>query len=154
KALEAAEFDRLSEDVARRRSNGEAVGLGISIFFDESGRGPADGARASIDTDGCVELVTGGASVGQGVQTGMAQICGQAIGVDYKKVRVVHGQTDRIPYGIGAHASRATVLTGSAVHATGLKLREKILSFASDLLQTPAANLDVRDGQVVARTGA
>jgi carbon-monoxide dehydrogenase large subunit/6-hydroxypseudooxynicotine dehydrogenase subunit gamma len=74
--------------------------------------------------------------------------------VDYKKVRVVHGQTDRIPYGIGAHASRATVLTGSAVHETGLKLREKILSFASDLLQAPAADLEVRDGQVLARTGA
>jgi aerobic carbon-monoxide dehydrogenase large subunit len=74
--------------------------------------------------------------------------------VDYKKVRVIHGQTDRIPYGIGAHASRATVLPGSAVHATALKLREKILSFASDLLQTPMANLDLKDGLVLARTGA
>jgi carbon-monoxide dehydrogenase large subunit/6-hydroxypseudooxynicotine dehydrogenase subunit gamma len=154
KTLEVAEFERLSQEIALRRNNGEAVGLGVSVFYDESGRGPADGARASIDTDGCVELVTGGASVGQGFETVMAQICGQAIGVDYKKIRVVHGQTDRIPYGIGAHASRATVLTGSAVHATGLKLREKILSFASALLQTPAANLDIRDGQVVARTGA
>ena len=66
----------------------------------------------------------------------MAQICAQALGVDYRKIRVIHGQTDRIAYGIGAHASRATVLTGSAVHVTSLKLREKVLSFASDLLQT------------------
>jgi aerobic carbon-monoxide dehydrogenase large subunit len=60
--------------MVRRRKAGEIVGVGMSIFFDESGRGPADGARATIDTDGTVELVTGGASVGQGFETIMAQI--------------------------------------------------------------------------------
>ncbi len=151
KALESVEIEKLQQQVAHRRRNGEAVGLGYSIFFDESGRGPADGARASIDTDGTVELITGGASVGQGFETVMAQICAQALGVDYRKVRVIHGQTDRIPYGIGAHASRATVLTGSAVHVTSLKLREKILSFASDLLQTAADDLDIEEGKVFVR---
>jgi len=151
KALEAVKFDALQEEVIRRRNAGETVGIGMSIFFDESGRGPADGARATIDTDGTVELVTGGASIGQGFETVMAQICAEGLGVDYKKVRVVHGQTDRIAYGIGAHASRATVMTGNAVHATAKNLREKVLSFASDLLQTPAAGLDIRDGQVIVR---
>jgi carbon-monoxide dehydrogenase large subunit len=153
KALTAAKFDAMQDEVAHRRGAGEAVGIGMAIFFDESGRGPADGARASIDTDGTVELVTGGASIGQGFETVMAQICAESLGVDYKKVRVIHGQTDRIAYGIGAHASRATVLTGSAVHATALKLREKVLSLASDLLQTPAASLDIRDGEVIVRDG-
>lgn len=153
KALRAIQFDTLQEEIARRRGAGETVGVGMSIFFDESGRGPADGARATIDTSGTVELVTGGASVGQGFETVMAQICAQSLGVDYRNVRVIHGQTDRIAYGIGAHASRATVLTGSAVHVTAQKLREKVLSFASDLLQTPSENLDIKDGEVVARSG-
>ena len=113
--------------------------------------GSADGARATIDTEGSVELVTGGASVGQGFETVMAQICAESLGVDYQQVRVIHGQTDRIAYGIGAHASRATVLTGNAVHVTVQKLREKTLSFASELLQTPAANLEIKDGCVTAR---
>jgi carbon-monoxide dehydrogenase large subunit len=108
-------------------------------------------ARATIDTNGKVELVTGGASVGQGFETVMAQICAEALGIGYKDVQVIHGQTDRIAYGIGAHASRATVLTGNAVHATAQKLREKVLSYASELLQTPASNLDIRDGHVVTR---
>lgn len=151
KALDAIQFDSLKDDIARRRNAGELVGLGMSVFFDESGRGPADGARASIDTHGKVELVTGGASLGQGFETVMAQICADTLGVDYRDVRVIHGQTDRIPYGIGAHASRATVLTGNAVHATALNLREKALSFASELLQTPAKDLDIRDGEVVAK---
>lgn len=151
KALRAVDYDTLKEELARRRSAGELVGLGMSVFFDESGRGPADGARATIDTDGNVELITGGASVGQGFETVMAQICAESLGVDYKNVRVIHGQTDRIAHGIGAHASRATVLTGNAVHVTAQMLREKVLSFASELLQTPSSDLDIKDGHVAAR---
>jgi carbon-monoxide dehydrogenase large subunit/6-hydroxypseudooxynicotine dehydrogenase subunit gamma len=151
KALQAIQFGALKQELARRRSAGEFVGVGMSVFFDESGRGPADGARATIDTNGNVELVTGGASVGQGFETVMAQICAESLGIDYRNVRVIHGQTDRIAYGIGAHASRATVLTGNAVHVTAQQLREKVLSFASDLLQTPSADLDIKGGRVSAR---
>ena len=61
-----------------------------------------------------VEVVTGAASVGQGIETAMAQICADALGVDYQNIRVIHGQTDRIAYGMGAFASRVTVMTGEA----------------------------------------
>ncbi len=154
KALDAIGYDKLKRELERRRGDGEMVGIGMSIFFDESGRGPSDGARASIDTNGNVELITGGASVGQGFETVMAQIFAQALGIDYQRVRVIHGQTDRIPYGIGAHASRATVLTGNAVNATAQKLREKVLTYASELLQTPSTELDIRNGEVIVRSRA
>jgi CO/xanthine dehydrogenase Mo-binding subunit len=81
----------------------------------------------------------------------MAQICAEALGVDYRRVRVIHGQTDLIAHGIGAHATRATGMTGGAVHVTASKLRAKALEFASELLQTPAAELDIVDGSVVLR---
>jgi carbon-monoxide dehydrogenase large subunit/6-hydroxypseudooxynicotine dehydrogenase subunit gamma len=81
----------------------------------------------------------------------MAQICAEALGVDYKRIRVIHGQTDRIAQGIGAHAARATGLTGGAVHVTATKLRAKALEFASELLQTPADELDIVDGTVMKR---
>ncbi len=150
KALDAVGWDALRAGLARRRAAGELVGAGIATFLEESGRGPSDGARIAVDADGAVEIVTGGASVGQGFETAMAQICAAALGVDYRGIRVVHGQTDRIPYGIGAHAARATVLTGSAVHATALALRGKALEAAAELLQTPAARLSIRDGVVQA----
>jgi aerobic carbon-monoxide dehydrogenase large subunit len=153
KALKAIQIDSLKDELAQRRSAGELVGVGMSVFFDESGRGPSDGARVSIDTHGKIELVTGGASAGQGFETVMAQICADALGVDYRDVRVIHGQTDRIAYGIGAHASRATVLTGNAVHVAASNLREKVLSFASELLQTPAGRLDIQHGEVTANGG-
>ncbi|MBV8112722.1 MAG: molybdopterin-dependent oxidoreductase, partial [Hyphomicrobiales bacterium] len=46
--------------------------------------------------------MTGAASLGQGIETVVAQICADALGVDYRRVRVVHGRTDRIPFGMGA----------------------------------------------------
>jgi len=98
-----------------------------------------------------VEVLTGGASIGQGIETVMAQICAEALGVDYRKIRVVHGRTDRIEHGIGAHASRATVMTGSATHVATLKVREKALDVASELLQTAAEALDIADGKVFRR---
>lgn len=152
KALGAIDWPILQKNIERRRTNGEAVGFGLSIFFDESGRGPSDGAKVSIDSSGDVELVTGGASVGQGFETAMAQICAEALGVDYRRIRVIHGQTDCIAHGIGAHASRATVLTGNAVNVAALNLREKALGYASELLQTPAHALDIASG-VVSRRG-
>jgi CO/xanthine dehydrogenase Mo-binding subunit len=125
------------------------VGAGLSMYCDKSGLGPGDGARINVEPGGAVEVVTGGASVGQGFETAMAQICADALGVDYRRIRVIHGQTDRIDYGIGAHASRASVLTGNAVNVTALKVREKALSVAAELLQAPTEALDIVDGVVI-----
>src|SRR6185295_7116593 len=114
--LAEVEWEKLSADLARRRAAGEAVGAGLAMFVEKSGLGPADGVRIEVDTSGMVELITGGASLGQGFETVMAQVCAEILGTDYRRVRVTHGQTDRIAYGIGAHASRATVMTASATH--------------------------------------
>ncbi len=151
KALAGFAWDALQEELARRRADGELVGAGIGIFVEEAGRGPVDGAKIAVATDGGIEVVTGGASIGQGFETSMAQICAEALGVDYRGVRVIHGQTDRIDYGIGAHAARATVLTGGAVNATALLVREKALEEAAEMMQTPADALDIVDGTVVRR---
>jgi carbon-monoxide dehydrogenase large subunit/6-hydroxypseudooxynicotine dehydrogenase subunit gamma len=154
KSLTAFGWDKLQAELKRRRATGQLVGAGIAMFMEESGRGPSDNAKVKIDPDGAVELITGGASLGQGFETVMAQICAEALGVDYRKVRVIHGRTDLIDHGIGAHAARATVLTGGAVHVTAMMVREKALQFASELLQTPAAELDIADGTVMRRNGS
>ena len=153
KALVAFGWDKLQQELKRRRAGGEMVGAGISFFLEESGRGPTDNAKISIDGSGAVELITGGASLGQGFETAMAQICAEALGVDYRRVRVIHGQTDLIDHGIGAHAARATGLTGGAVHVTAMLVREKALEVASELLQTPAAELDIVEGTVMRKNG-
>ena len=105
--------------------------------------------RISVDTSGAVEVVTGGASLGQGFETVMAQVAADGLGVDYKKCRVIHGQTDRIAFGIGAHASRATVMTASATHIAALNVRKKALEVAGELLQAAPDTLDIINGEVV-----
>jgi aerobic carbon-monoxide dehydrogenase large subunit len=149
KLLAALEWEKLKADLARRRTAGEAVGAGFAMFVEKSGLGPADGVRIEVDATGSVELITGGASLGQGFETVMAQVCAEMLGVDYRSVRVTHGQTDRIAYGIGAHASRATVMTASATHNAAVKLRAKALDMAAELMQAPAEALDILDGKVV-----
>ena len=153
KTLEAMKWQDLRVDVERRRSTGEAVGIGLAMFVEKSGLGPFDGVRVTIDTSGAVEVVTGAASIGQGVETVIAQICADALGVDYRRIRVVHGQTDQIAYGMGAFASRVTVMTGDATRLAALKVRAKALEIAAELLQVPPDSLDVIDGKVM-RTGA
>jgi len=151
KALSAIGWASLQAALRRRRAGGETVGAGLAIFVEKSGLGPTDRVTISVDHEGIVEVVTGGASVGQGFETVMAQIAADVLGVDYRRVRVVHGHTDRIEHGVGAHASRATVMTGSAAHVAASALKEKALEAAAGLMQMPAAALDLFDGRVIRR---
>jgi carbon-monoxide dehydrogenase large subunit len=154
KALAAAKWPALCETIKRRRAAGEAVGVGVAMFVEKSGLGPFDGVRVSVDESGAIELVTGSASVGQGMETAMAQICADALGVDYAHVRVVHGQTDRIAFGMGAFASRVTVMTGEATRVAATNLRAKAIAAAAPLLQSAPEALDVVDGKVVSKNAA
>ena len=151
KALARFGWDAANIECKRRRAKGEAVGLGVSCFVEKTGLGPKDTVRVSVAPSGAIEVLTGGASLGQGFETTMAQICAEALGVDYAKITVVHGQTDLIADGIGAHASRATVVTGSATHIATEMVRAKALDVAAELLQTPVSLLTIADG-VIKRT--
>jgi len=153
KALAAAKWNDLQDEVKRRRAGGECVGTGLALFVEKSGLGPYDGVRVSVDTSGTVEVVTGAASLGQGIETVVAQICADALGVDYRRVRVVHGRTDRIAFGMGAFASRATVMTGEATRRAAIDVRAKAIELAAELMQQDAGALAVIDGKVVRKGG-
>lgn len=149
KALERFGWNEAEAAAKRRRQAGELAGLGLVCFVEKSGLGPTDGAHVSVDPTGAVEVITGGASVGQGFETAMAQVCAEVLGVAYDRIRVVHGRTDRIAFGIGAHASRATVMTGNATAAAARNVREKALEVAAELMQVKADALDIIDGVVL-----
>jgi len=149
KALVAADWRALRDDLKRRRAGGEAVGAGFAMFVEKSGLGPFDCVHAAIDSAGTVEIVTGATSVGQGMETVIAQICADELGIDYRQVRVIHGQTDRIAYGMGTFASRVTVMTGEAARRAAAKLRAKALAAAANLLQLPPEALDLVAGNII-----
>ena len=149
KALKAARWDELQEEHRKRRKNGEKVGAGLAIFIEKSGLGPFDTVRIEAKPDSMVEVITGVASIGQGVETVIAQICADTLGVDYANVRVVHGQTNRIARGMGAFASRVTVMCGEATRLAATKLRARVLQAAAVLMQTAAEALDIVNGEIV-----
>lgn len=154
RALQVLDWEALNNDLRRRRASGEAVGVGLAMFVEESGSVARDTVRATVETSGAIEIVTGAASVGQGVETVIAQICADTLGVDYRQVRVVHGQTNRIASGLGAFGSRVTVMTGEATRLAASKLREKIISASATLLQSTPDDLDIANSEVVSRTGS
>lgn len=153
KALARFGWEAVQAELAARRATGECVGAGLAFFVEKSGLGPSDGVRVSIDATGAVELVSGAASVGQGVETVLAQICAEALGVDYARIRVVRGRTDRIEFGNGAHASRVTVMSGSATWEAALAVRDLALETAGTLLQLPPSELTITEGVVCRADG-
>ena len=148
KTLEAIGYNALKAQIASRRAAGEMIGVGMGAFVEKSGLGPSDTARLLVDRFGNIEIVTGTASVGQGVETVLAQICADSLGTDLSSIRVTHGQTDRIEHGLGAFASRATVMTGSAVHMAAKALKTTLLGITSELVQLPPDALEFRNGVV------
>jgi carbon-monoxide dehydrogenase large subunit len=151
--LAAADWPAMQRDLARRRAAGEKVGAGFAMFVEKSGLGPFDKVRIEIAPSGDIEIVTGVASIGQGVETAMAQIAAETLGVDYAGITVVHGQTNRIDKGLGAFASRVTVMCGEATRMAAAKLHEQALAAAAPLMQTSADALDIVDGEIVRKDG-
>jgi carbon-monoxide dehydrogenase large subunit len=151
KALKSAGWDELQNALRKRRATGEKVGAGVAMFVEKSGLGPFDTVRIEVKSDGSVEVVTGVASLGQGVETVVAQICADALGVNYSNINVIHGQTDRIDKGMGAFASRVTVMCGEATHLAATKLRAELLEVAAGLMQSNADVLDLVGEQIVRR---
>ena len=148
KLLAHLDMPTLQAALAARRAAGEWVGLGLGYFVEKSGLGPFDDVEISIDAQGRVEIVTGVASIGQGVETALAQICQSELGISTSNMTVIHGQTDRIARGMGAFASRVTVMAGSAVALAARSLRARLLAHAGERLQAPISTLTIRDGQI------
>jgi carbon-monoxide dehydrogenase large subunit len=149
KALAQADWKNLQAQLIKRRAAGEKVGAGVAMFVEKSGLGPFDTVKIEVNSDGSIEVITGVASLGQGVETAIAQIAADALGVNYCNIKVIHGQTNRIDKGMGAFASRVTVMCGEATRLAAVKLRAELLKTAAELMQTKAHLLDVVDGQIV-----
>jgi carbon-monoxide dehydrogenase large subunit len=154
RTLAHAGFADMQAKAAARRAAGEMVGVGLALFVEKSGLGPHDLVRLTLLPDGTVEMVTGVASVGQGVETALAQICAETLTTPIEQIHVIHGQTDRIEVGMGAFASRVTVMAGSATKAAAEALRDRLFARAAPLLQAQPEDLEMRDGEVAVQAGA
>jgi len=130
------------------RSAGRYLGIGFSVFSERTGYGtPAFAVRDMdvtpgyetvdlvMDPSGFVEVRIGASPHGQGLATSMAQLIGDELGIDPQNIRVVHGDTDRTPYGWGTFASRSMVISGGAAKIAATQLREKLAAIAAEELE-------------------
>src|SRR6516164_10976072 len=147
----------------RREADGRLIGLGTSIFSEQTGHGQtADGKRrvlyeqtfARITPDGRLEIRAGIQSIGQGLETTLAQIASQYLGLDPADVQVKLGDTELSPYSSGAWGSRGIVWAGGATARTCKELAERVAKIGAAMLQTDVASVQVRDGGVFGPQGS
>jgi carbon-monoxide dehydrogenase large subunit len=147
RALDEIDYDAL-KSLQGVCKEGKYHGIGMGCFVKWTGLGPYEGARVVIHGAKYIAVYLGIATMGQGHETTMAQICADGLGVPIERISVLHGSTDLMPYGVGTFGSRGTVMAGNAVHLACQKLREKLLALAGRYLQRDAAGLEFRDAQV------
>ena len=146
-ALERFGYDAL-KPLQGTLQEGRYHGVGIGWFVKNTGLGPSEGARIAVTGPESVAVYLGIATLGQGHETVMAQICADGLGVPMEWITVFHGSTDLMPYGGGTYSSRGTVMAGNAVHLTAAALKEKLLQLAARRLETEPGGLELRSGRI------
>jgi aerobic carbon-monoxide dehydrogenase large subunit len=153
-AVNAIDIPAFRARQAKARADGRYLGLGIATFSERTGYGtPAFAARGmevtpgwetveiAMDPSGFIEARIGASPHGQGLRTTLSQIIADELGSSPDRIKIVHGDTDRTPYGWGTFASRSLVIAGGATLLSARKVRGKILRMASILLE--AAETDI-----------
>ena len=154
-----AAFDH--DAIRARQAAGEAVGFGLATFCEQGAHGTSvyhawgipfvpgfEQAYARLSPDGVLELRVGVHSHGQGMETTLAQVANEILGIHPDKVRVVHGDTALTPYSTGTWGSRAMVMAGGAVAEACRQLAGRVAAIGAALMQVSAAEVEVAGGQV------
>jgi len=151
----------------RGEADGRLIGLGMAIYCEQAAHGTSvyaawgipmvpghEQAALRITPDGGLEVRVGVHSHGQGLETTLAQVANEILGIDIDRVKVVHGDTQVTPYSTGTWGSRCMVMAGGAV-ATGCReLGERISKIGARLLQVPIEEVSLEDGRVCGAAGS
>jgi len=158
-AVKAIDVPAFRARQKQERAQGRHLGIGFATFSERTGYGsPAFAARGmdivpgwdtvvlSVDPSGYVEARIGSSPHGQGLRTSLAQIIADEIGVTPDVIKVTHGDTDRSPYGWGTFGSRSLVISGGATLIAARKVRAKLLTIASTMLEAAAGDIVLENG--------
>jgi carbon-monoxide dehydrogenase large subunit len=164
RVVEAIGYAAFRTEQARLRRQGRFLGVGFAVYNELTGLGQAasagprmpfrtghEGATVRMDPSGAVTVLTGVTSQGQGLETTVAQLAASELSVPVESVRVVLGDTDATPFGLGAFASRQAVIGGGAVLRAAGAVRDKALRIAAQVLEAAVEDLVLADGQVAVR---
>ncbi len=147
--LKLADYEGFPVRRAASESRGLLRGIGTSNPIERSASPSPDFAEIRFSTDGTVTILMGTKSQGQGHETIYKQIVAEHLGLEFDKMRVVDGDTDRVAFGIGTMGSRSTVIGGSALVLASRKILEKAKDIAANLLETNSEDIEFSDGQFI-----
>ncbi|HKF81063.1 MAG TPA: aerobic carbon-monoxide dehydrogenase large subunit [Thermoleophilaceae bacterium] len=157
-ALDMAGYEELRREQAEKRERGELMGVGIAFFTEAVGAGPrrqmdiaglgmADGSELQVHPTGKAVLRVSCQNQGQGHETTFAQIVAHELGIPPEDVEVVHGDTDRTPFGLGTYGSRSTPVSGASAAVSAGKVREKARQVAAAMLESSPEDLEWETGR-------
>ena len=143
-------FDRPKKRSLENGRYQHGWGVGTEMHGSSAYPGIKEQSNATIrmNEDGTIHLFTGTAGLGTGAHTALAQIAAEELGLRFEDVSVVEGDTDVVPYDIGAYASRTTFIGGGAVKRAAAEIKDKLIELASAKLSVPAEKLAVRNSRV------
>jgi carbon-monoxide dehydrogenase large subunit len=157
-AMDMVGYDDIQKEKKQARKEGKLVGIGMASFTEVVGAGHGedydilglkmfDSAELRVHPTGKAILKLGVKSQGQGHETTFAQIVAEELGIPASDVKVVEGDTDNTPYGLGTYASRSTPVAGAATAVIARKLRDKARKIAAYLLEASEDDLEWEPGK-------
>ncbi len=157
-ALDKIGYADLRKEQEAARAEGKLYGVGLASFTEIVGAGPHkdydllgikmnDGAELRIHPTGKAILKISVQTQGQGHETTFAQIVAEDIGIQPEHVKVMHGDTDNTPYGLGTYGSRSTPVSGAATAMVTRRVREKAVKIAAHLLEVSEEDIEFNQGR-------
>tara|TARA_B100000965_G_scaffold385507_1_gene386763 strand:+ start:176 stop:2548 length:2373 start_codon:yes stop_codon:yes gene_type:complete len=162
KALEVADYKNFENRRSQSLKKGKLRGIGFSSYIEACGIAPSavvmsigagvglwESAEIRFNATGNVSVFTGAHSHGQGHETTFAQIVGDKLGVAIENIDVIHGDTDKGPFGMGTYGSRSLAVGGTAIAKACDKIVEKGKKVAAHMLEGKPEDIDFKNGEFV-----
>ncbi len=160
KALDMLGYQACRVEQQQARAQGRYLGIGIGCYVE--GTAPSSAAFASMGLDlggyesatvrmdvaGTVTVLVGTHSHGQSHETTLAQVAADELGLPLADIRIIEGDTNAVPYGMGTWGSRSAVTGGGAISKASEKLRNKMLRIASRMTEVPDEDLELAAGMI------
>ena len=164
KLLGMLDYKKFRSEQAAARAKGRLMGIGFSTYIEACSIAPSkvvgslgaqaglwESGKVQVHPTGKVSVFTGSHSHGQGHETTMAQLVADHLGIPMDDVEIVHGDTGRVPFGMGTYGSRSASVGGTAILMSLDKIKEKGKKIAAHLLEANPKDMDYVNGQFVVK---
>jgi len=141
-ALERAEWTTFRQRKKESKRRGMLRGIGIANYVEGAGGIPNEFAETRVLPNHRIEVLTGSAAMGQGLETSYAQVAADFLQLPFECIQVVAGDTDRVPRGEGSYATRSMRAAGNAIRGSALKLIERASEIAARMMDSEVVEYD------------